>query len=72
MLRNSDTATSRSRRLHIGKDTEGNIDLLRSPGGASSGVARPRRGIADPRGDIAGEPAAGYGRFSFARILFGI
>ena len=65
MLRNSDTATSRSRRLHIGKDTEGNIDLLRSPGGASSGVARPRRGIADPRGDIAGEPAAGYGRFRF-------
>ena len=33
-----------------------------SPGGASSGGAWPRMGITDPRGDIAGDPAAGYGR----------
>ena len=36
-----------------------------SPGGASSGGAWPRMGITDPRGDIAGDPAAGYGRFRF-------
>ena len=36
-----------------------------SPGGASSGGAWPRMGITDPRGDIAGDPAVGYGRFRF-------
>ena len=36
-----------------------------SPGNASSGGAWPRIGITDPRGDIAGAPAAGYGRFRF-------
>ena len=39
-----------------------------SPGCASSGGARPRMGITDPRGDIAGDPAAGYGRFQLGII----
>ena len=43
MLRNSDTATSRSRRLHIGKDTEGNIYRRRGRRAKRINISAPGR-----------------------------
>ena len=47
MLRNSDTATSRSRRLHIGKDTEGNIYRRRGRRAKRINISAPGRRAAE-------------------------